>query len=122
MHALIMIAHGSRRDEANAEFIAVVEKVKAVAMSKFNVIEHCFLEMESPSLDDTVERVIKTGATRVSIFPYFLNSGNHVRQDIPAMIDRLMRDHPECRIQLLPYLGALDGIVELIGRHLPDPC
>ena len=89
MKALVMIAHGSRRDEANAEFIALVESVKTVAGSKYDFVEPCFLEIAAPSLTEAVQHVITKKAKTISIFPYFLNTGNHVRKDIPETVDRL---------------------------------
>ena len=119
MNALVMIAHGSRREEANTEFLALVEQVRTSAALKFDIVEHCFLEIASPSLTKAVNDVIGKGATDVSVFPYFLNSGNHVLKDIPAMVNHLAHEHPEYTIRLLPYFGTFKDIAELISRQLP---
>ncbi len=119
MNALVMIAHGSRRKEANAEFIALVEKIKTTEGSKYDFVEPCFLEISSPSLSEVVKYVIGNGVTRISVFPYFLNSGNHVLRDIPEIVDRLTQHYPDCTITLLPYFGTIEKIVELISRHIP---
>ncbi|HIA14268.1 MAG TPA: hypothetical protein EYN18_07530 [Nitrospirales bacterium] len=119
MKALVMIAHGSRREEANAEFIALVGQVKTAVGSKCDFVEHCFLEIASPSLTEAIEHMIENGATYISIFPYFLNSGNHVLRDLPEIVDRLTRQYPDCTITLLPYFGTFKGIAELISRHIP---
>ncbi len=120
MNALVMIAHGSRREEANTEFIALVERVRNTASWTYEFIEHCFLEIASPSLTEAVDHAIERGARDISVFPYFLNSGNHVLRDIPAMIDHLKRQHPTCEITMLPYVGAFDGMAELIARQVTD--
>jgi len=120
MKALVMIAHGSRQEEANAEFIALVQKVKAAAGPKYDFVEPCFLELASPSLPEAADQVIKNGATDVYIFPYFLNSGNHVLRDIPAMVDQLMKHHPHHTFTILPYFGTIEHIAELISHHIPD--
>jgi len=119
MKALVMIAHGSRREDANAEFIALVKNVKATAATKYDFVEHCFLEISSPSLPEAVDQVIRNGATEMYIFPYFLNSGNHVLRDIPAMVDQLMKEHPHHTFTILPYFGTFEGIAELISRQNP---
>lgn len=118
MKALVMIAHGSRREEANAEFIALVEQVKIAARSKHDFVEPCFLEIASPSLTDAIEHVIAKGARTISILPYFLNSGNHVLRDIPEIVDRLTNQNPHCTITLLPYFGTFEGIAQLISLHI----
>ena len=119
MKALVMIAHGSRREEANAEFIALVEQVKTAAGSKCDFVEHCFLEIALPSLTEAVKHVIAEGAETIFIFPYFLNSGNHILRDIPEIVDRLTQQYPDCTITLLPYFGTFKGIGELISRYIP---
>ena len=119
MKALVMIAHGSRREEANAEFIALVERVKAAVAVKYEFVEHCFLEIASPSLTEAVEHVIENGATHIAVFPYFLNSGNHMLRDIPEIVDRLTNQYPHCTMTLLPYFGTFEGIAELISRQIP---
>ena len=119
MNALVMIAHGSRREEANTEFLTLVEKVRTSAASKFDIVAHCFLEIASPSLTKAVKDVIGKGATDVSIFPYFLNSGNHVLKDIPEMVNHLAHEHPEYTIRVLPYFGTFKDIAEIISRQLP---
>ena len=119
MNALIIIAHGSRRKEANAEFIALVEKIKTTSGSKYDFVEPCFLEISSPSLSESVKYVIENGATHISVFPYFLNSGNHVLRDIPEIVARLTQHYPDCTITLLPYFGTIEKIAELISHHIP---
>ena len=119
MNALVMVAHGSRRDEANAEFIALVHNVKVAAASQYDFLEYCFLEIASPSLTEAVEHVIAKGAKTISVFPYFLNSGNHVLKGIPETVDRLINQYPDCTITLLPYFGTCEGIAELISRQIP---
>jgi sirohydrochlorin cobaltochelatase len=118
MKALIMIAHGSRREDANAEFISLVKRVRIAATSKCDFVEHCFLEIASPSLAEAMEYVIAKGARTISIFPYFLNSGNHVLRDIPETVDRLTNQYPHCTMTLLPYFGTFEGITELISRQI----
>ena len=120
MKALIMIAHGSRREEANAEFIALVERVRTAAGSKYGFVEPCFLELASPSLPEAADQVIGNGATHICVFPYFLNSGNHVLRDIPDIVAQLTSRYPHCTITPLPYFGTIEGIAELISRQLPS--
>ncbi len=119
MKVLVMIAHGSRKEAANAEFISLVERVRIAAGSKYDFVEHCFLEIASPSLTEAMEHAIAKGARTISIFPYFLNSGNHVLRDIPETVDRLTNQYPHCTMTLLPYFGTFEGIAELISRHIP---
>lgn len=113
-----MMAHGSRREEANAEFRALVQNVHTAAGSAYDIVEPCFLEIASPSLAVAIEHMVAHGVTDISVFPYFLNSGNHVLRDIPAMVDQLTHQYPQANIALLPYFGTLEGIAALISHQL----
>ncbi len=115
-----MIAHGSRRREANEEFIALVESVKIAVGSKCDFVDYCFLEVVAPSLIEVVEHVVAKGAATIFILPYFLNSGRHVLIDIPEIVDRLTMQYPCPTITLLPCFGAFEGIAALISRQIPD--
>ncbi len=115
-----MIAHGSRRREANAEFIALVKSVKADAGAKYDFVDYCFLEIAVPSLVETVEHVIAKGATTIYILPYFLNSGRHVLRDIPEIVARLTNQYPHLAITLFPCFGTFEGIATLISRQVPS--
>src|SRR5207253_968588 len=46
--ALLLIAHGSRQEEANADLYHVVEDLKA--LGRYGIIEASFLEMARPDI------------------------------------------------------------------------
>lgn len=118
MKALIMIAHGSRRQIANDQFIELVKSIKKQAHGQYFFVEHTFLEFSFPSLADTVHYVAMHGATDIDVFPYFLNSGNHVTRDIPAMIQQVKQTHSQCRFRILPSLGTIEGLDQWVFQQI----
>ena len=47
--ALLLIAHGSRHDEANADLLHIVHGLRQRA--RYDLVEACFLELAQPNID-----------------------------------------------------------------------
>jgi sirohydrochlorin ferrochelatase len=75
--ALLLIAHGSRQAEANADLHALVEQLRAT--QQYAIVEASFLELAEPAIDIGARKCISLGAQRVILAPYFLSAGVHVR-------------------------------------------
>ncbi|MEJ2093759.1 MAG: CbiX/SirB N-terminal domain-containing protein [Gammaproteobacteria bacterium] len=118
MKALIVIAHGSRREESNNEIVEMVTRISMQLEAGYKLVQHAFLEVCEPSLATAVESVVKKGAKEIFVYPYFLNSGNHVQRDIPGMIEELNTTHSSCDIHMLTHFGKQEDIATLITRHV----
>ena len=55
MKALVIIAHGSRRDESNNEIEYLTNEVRELVKNEFEIVEYSFLEMAKPLLIDAIE-------------------------------------------------------------------
>ncbi len=114
MHQLIIIAHGSRRQESNDEILALVEHVRSQAGDRYDAIACAYLELAKPSSEDAIANAVAGGAEHITLLPYFLTDGNHVAHDIPAIRDRCTQLYPEVPIDLKPYLGQSPAIADLL--------
>ena len=114
MKALLLVAHGSRREASNEEVHQLVRRLAEHAGDRFGHIQAAFLELAEPDIVSGVASCVRAGATQVYVTPYFLAAGRHVTQDIPAELARAAKEHPNVRIQLTPYLGQHRAIPELL--------
>ena len=114
MKALIIIAHGSRRQEANNEIVNLTNSVEKIAGNEYGLVAHAFLELAKPTLLQSIENVINQGATDITIMPYFLNSGNHVTRDIPKILETAQKKYPDCTLRMAAYIGMIEEMPELI--------
>lgn len=114
MKALLIIAHGSRRKESNEEVCRLASRIKENAGPSFDLVMSAFLEISSPQIDSAVADLIDEGATEIKVFPYFLSAGTHVVSDIPRLIKEEKEAHPNVHFEILPHMGALQGISTLI--------
>jgi len=114
MKALLLIAHGSRRKNSNDEVIALTEKLKATCSDQYHIFQPGFLEIATPSINTGIETCIKEGATSITVLPYFLNSGLHVIQDIPADVQHAQQKFPDIEIKVAPHIGASELMMSLL--------
>jgi len=118
MKALLIIAHGSRRKEANDEVRRLADRIRENAGPSFSLVASGFLEISSPQVDSAIADLVDEGATEIMIFPHFLTTGTHVANDIPRIIEEEKAIHAHVTFELLPHLGALQGISTLILNHI----
>ena len=119
MKALLLIAHGSRRESSNDEIRDLAARVRA-ASRRFELVRHAFLEMAQPDIGAAAAELTAAGATDIVVLPYFLAAGNHLRVDIPEQLSRLKAQHPAANFTLAPHLGAAPNMPRLIHEHLDD--
>ena len=114
MKALIVVAHGSRRKQSNEEVVALIEKIKATNLEGYDRFHASFLELAKPSISDTVDSCVNEGVTSIVLLPYFLNSGTHVVNDIPNIVDQAKSKYPDLDIHMTKHIGASDLMMNLI--------
>lgn len=114
MKALIVVAHGSRREESNQEVVALIEKIKSTNLLGYESFHASFLEIAKPSILDSIESCVNEGATSIVLFPYFLNSGTHVVNDIPNIVAQANIKYPHLEIKITTHIGASNLMMDLI--------
>ncbi len=115
--ALAVIAHGSRNENANREFLQLVCDLAGV-VDDYDAVRGCFLELAEPSLAQAVEELVNTGAAQIQVYPLFFNQGKHVARDIPELVAEQQQRFPDHTIELLSYFGSFDGLARMIRTHL----
>ena len=114
MHALLLIAHGSRRQASNDEVRDLTESLKQQTDGAYSIVECAFLELAEPSIPDGVTACVEKGAETVTVLPYFLSAGRHVVTDIPEELQKARDKHPSIKVKTAPYLGSAEGISEIL--------
>lgn len=112
--ALLLVAHGSRLPEANAEIAQLAQRLRQEAGDRYAIVAHAFLEIAEPDIPAGIDACVAQGAKRLDVLPYFLAAGRHVRDDIPEMVAAARKRHPEVRIDLRPHLGREPKLPKLL--------
>lgn len=112
MNAIILIAHGSKKESSNNEFLEMVENIKK--SSNFDFTEAAFLELVAPDMRTIVKKLVSKGVDEISFYPFFLNSGKHVLIDLPNIVDELQKKYINISFRLLKHFGKSNKIEEII--------
>ena len=114
MQALLLIAHGSRRQASNEEVKSLAKLLAESPKIDGKIVECAFLELADPSISIGISTCVQKGATCVVVLPYFLSAGRHVAVDIPAELVKAQKIHPQVEIKIAPYLGSANEIGEIL--------
>ena len=117
MKALIIIAHGSRKELSNNEFISLVDEFREKNTSFFQV-KAAFLEIAKPSISEVVKSVANDDIKEIVIYPYFLNQGKHVLVDIPDEINEEQKKYPNIKFKVLSHFGSSSRILDIIENDV----
>ncbi len=110
--ALLLIAHGSRRPEANADLEHVAEMVRA--RGEYAFVQPSYLELSEPGIVPGGVKCVEAGATRVILVPYFLSAGVHVVNDLTAARYELAKRYASVEFVLAEPLGRHPKLIDVV--------
>ncbi|MBW2714518.1 MAG: hypothetical protein JRD03_00480 [Deltaproteobacteria bacterium] len=116
--AILLVDHGSRRDEANALLDAVAEQVRKRTPEA--IVEVAHLEITEPNIAEGIDACVRKGATQIVVHPFFLGPGRHTSEDIPEQVGRAANRHPSTQIRISEPLGGHDAIIDVILDRVSD--
>ena len=87
---ILIVGHGTRDRRGVGEFVSAAE-LAAEQLSDYTV-EHAFLELAEPTIQEAVERLARAGVRKTVIAPMLLFAAGHAKEDIPRQAARAARD------------------------------
>jgi sirohydrochlorin cobaltochelatase len=99
--ALLLMAHGSPHESANAPIFRVAEALRA----HYTHTRLGFMEINSPTITEAAAALVRSGAKRIVAAPYFLQLGGHVAEDLPEAVAEAQARYPDTRFTLSDYLS-----------------
>lgn len=118
--AVILVDHGSRRDESNSLLLDVVEAFHKQNLWK--IVEPAHMELAEPSIATAFDRCVEQGAEFVIVFPYFLAPGRHWNEDIPRLAAAAASAHPGVRHLVTYPLGLHPLLLQVINERIAAAC
>jgi sirohydrochlorin ferrochelatase len=113
MKALLLVAHGSRRKQSNDEVVTLAARLKDRS-DQYDIIHAGFLELAETLIPDGIKKCVDDGATSIIVLPYFLNSGRHVIEDIPGIVNETRPLYPGIDIRVAPHVGASELMMDAL--------
>ena len=116
--AILLIAHGSRRPEANADLEFVAAALRA--RGRYSFVCAAYLELAEPNIEAGGAKCVEAGATTVVLLPYFLSPGVHVVEDLTAARDALGARFPNVKFVLAEPLGRHPLLVDVVEQRADE--
>jgi sirohydrochlorin ferrochelatase len=110
---ILIIDHGSVKDEANHMLECVGELVQRMAGERV-LVRVAHMELAAPTIADGFEACIAAGATEIVVFPYMLSPGKHSTRDIPRMVAEIAAAHPGIPVQVTAAFGVSEQLAAVV--------
>jgi sirohydrochlorin cobaltochelatase len=115
---LLIMAHGSPYSESNAPIYGIARRVRA--SGRYAAISVCFMDLNQPSIPRAIDDMTSQGIGHLIAVPYFLQLGNHVKDDLPAIIASARERHPASMILLAEHLAYDRLLVSVIVDRVAE--
>jgi len=128
MRALILLAHGSRREESAQEVLQMAQELemRAKKTGQFNTVKPAFMQFCGPDFYQVVDEIMQydlknssdstspNNLKEIMVLPYFISAGSHVAEDIPKLVEKAVKKYPDISFTVTPHLGKFQGLTKLI--------
>lgn len=118
---IVILAHGSRGKKGMTETTEVLHHLSRGVSSFLTAgveIVGAALQFNHPDLGEAVGHLVRQGAERVVIVPYFLFSGTHITEHIPQLVEELKSVYPDKDLIIADNLGMDEYFVDLMAKRV----
>ena len=113
--ALLIVDHGSKRNEANRmleDVVALLEKLRPGL-----IVRHAHMELATPDISEGFSSCVAAGAREVIVHPYMLSPGRHATEDIPRLVAQAAAAFPNVTYRVTEPLGLDEKLCELVLKR-----
>ena len=111
---LVLFAHGARDPRWREPFDRLATQLRAARPNL--PLRLAFLELMAPTLEVAAGELVAEGCSAIAVVPIFLGQGGHVRQDLPAAVDRVRARHPSLQVELRAAIGEDETVLAAIAQ------
>lgn len=111
--AVILFAHGARDQRWSQTLDGLRTRVSSALPDTW--VGQAYLELQAPTLAASLDEATRAGATDIRVVPVFWASGGHINDDLPPLLEIFRSNHPGIRLELLPVLSELPGMLDFIA-------
>jgi sirohydrochlorin cobaltochelatase len=115
MTGVIVIGHGSRSKDAKEAFYQIIEQLKSSIQGE---VEGCFMEISEPFIPETIEKMYSKGVREITVLPYFLFNGIHIKEDIPEILQSVKDKYTDLTVSIAQPIGYHNALVEILKERL----
>jgi sirohydrochlorin ferrochelatase len=112
MKAVVLIGHGSLLSESGKAMIRLAARLQKHGVAP--IVRPGFLNYSQPTLAEAIEKCVGSGATELTVQPYFLIDGKYVREDLAAEIAQMAARYPQVRFAVAEVFGAHRLLTDIV--------
>jgi precorrin-8X/cobalt-precorrin-8 methylmutase len=116
--AILLLGHGSPRDEANKSLERTAAMVKAAG--GYGIVIPAYLQFAQPDFQNGVRLCVEKGAEKIILMPYFLYMGAHVSQDLPSEMEEAKGKYPDVEMVMTEPLGEHGKLAEIVVERIAE--
>lgn len=113
--AIVLVGAGTSDPDANGDLCKAARLLWEWSGARYSMVEPAWVSLTRPSVEETVERCVRLGASRIVVMPYFLNTGVLLKR-IDAKLRAVRETHPELQVVRAAHLGLHPKMLDLLER------
>ena len=110
---IVLFAHGSRDPAWRAPIEAVAQRMRELSAEA--QVQCAYLEWTQPDLATTVAQLLADGVRHITVWPMFLGTGRHAREDLPVLLQQLREQHPGIEFVLKPAIAEHPQVLTIMA-------
>ena len=118
---LLVLGHGTRDSAGTAEFLTIVDAVRA-ANESWKVVA-AFLEFggsQVPSIDEALADCVRDGAEQVVALPLLLHHAGHDKSDVPRTVAQASLHYPGVDVRLAPAVAFDPRLLQIVEERIAE--
>jgi sirohydrochlorin ferrochelatase len=112
MNAVVLIGHGSLLSESGKAMIRLAARLQKQGIAP--VVRPGFLNYSQPTLAEAIANCVESGATEITVQPYFLIDGKYVREDLAAEIAQIAAHYSQVSFAMSQVFGQHRLLTEIV--------
>jgi sirohydrochlorin cobaltochelatase len=116
--AVLIVSHGSRSQDAVDQFNKVVSMVQQNGC--FPMVKGAHMELAQPDIPTVIKELVDAGRIEIVVVPYFLFNGNHIKNDIPEILNGLKELYPDVAFKFGEPIGFEPLMADILIRRAAE--
>jgi precorrin-8X/cobalt-precorrin-8 methylmutase len=113
---IVLIGHGSSDRNAHDVFVSVADATRPF----YRNVHYCFLELDTPKIEQGIEQAIATRPKVILMMPYFLHKGAHIKTDVIKDVEAALAKHDYKDAFMARHLGVDEKLVDLVVERAKE--
>ena len=107
---ILVIGHGSSDKNARDALLYTVNSLKPF----YRKVSFCFLELDTPRIEDGIRNVLEYNPKIILLLPYFLHKGAHIKRDVIDDVNSALKKYSFKNVFMARHLGVDEKLIDLV--------